>query len=257
MILAFGATTPVRAEPRFDALVVLGDSLSDSGNAGRSSNGRVWVEYLAEGLGLPLRPNRLGGTNFAVGGARLDPASGGSSLPAQATMYLRAGAPGGRALHVVWGGGNDLLAAVGNPRGNAIADVAVAAAARIVSDLVARGATELLVPNLPDLGMTPAVRNQGAAAVADATRLSERFNAGLAAALLPLEKNPVRIHRLDVFGLSRQVRADPQKFGFSVVDRPCGQSGNCAGFVFWDGIHPTTEAHCRLAEAALRSLAPP
>ena len=56
--------------PGFSALVVLGDSLSDNGNAGRFSNGPVWVEHLAEALGLELRPSRLGGTNHAVGGAR-------------------------------------------------------------------------------------------------------------------------------------------------------------------------------------------
>jgi outer membrane lipase/esterase len=38
----------------FDQLVVFGDSLSDMGNAGRFSNGLVWVEQLAETLKLPL-----------------------------------------------------------------------------------------------------------------------------------------------------------------------------------------------------------
>jgi cholinesterase len=31
----------------FERLVVFGDSLSETGNAGRFSNGTVWVEYLA------------------------------------------------------------------------------------------------------------------------------------------------------------------------------------------------------------------
>ncbi len=53
----------------FSRIVVLGDSLSDTGNFhqasggippyfnGRFSNGRVWVEYLAENLGLELDPS--------------------------------------------------------------------------------------------------------------------------------------------------------------------------------------------------------
>jgi len=82
--LAMMSGVPTRAEPAFEAIVVLGDSLSDTGNAGRFSNGPVWVETLARGLNLLLRPSRAGGLNFAVGGARLDPHSGPTSLRAQA-----------------------------------------------------------------------------------------------------------------------------------------------------------------------------
>ncbi|WP_373538555.1 SGNH/GDSL hydrolase family protein [Chamaesiphon sp.] len=65
----------------FSQLVVYSDSLSDLGLAfdatggiappygnltgGRFSNGPLWVEYLAAGLGIATTPN----TNFAVGGA--------------------------------------------------------------------------------------------------------------------------------------------------------------------------------------------
>ena len=63
------SATPAMAEI-FTALIVFGDSLSDNGNAGRFSNGPVWVEHLAKNLALPLRPSRAGGTNHAVGGAR-------------------------------------------------------------------------------------------------------------------------------------------------------------------------------------------
>jgi hypothetical protein len=62
--------------PPFDHIVVFGDSLSDTGNAGRFSNGPVWVEQLAARLEVALRPTQAGGLNFAIGGARLDPLSG-------------------------------------------------------------------------------------------------------------------------------------------------------------------------------------
>src|SRR5215210_3825630 len=93
------------AGPVLDHVVVFGDSLSDNGNAGRASNGPVWVEYLAERLGMTLKPSRTGGLNFAVGGARLDPASSSTSLRAQVAAYLRGSRPRGRdPLHRLWWG---------------------------------------------------------------------------------------------------------------------------------------------------------
>src|SRR5262245_39413973 len=85
-----GLPTNASAQPEraFDHIVVLGDSLSDMGNAGRFSNGPVWVERLAANLRIDLGPSRSGGTNFAIGGARLDPPSNPSGLRAQADLFL-------------------------------------------------------------------------------------------------------------------------------------------------------------------------
>jgi hypothetical protein len=82
-----------QALPTFDQIVVFGDSLSDNGNAGRASDGPVWVEHLATRFGFMLEPSRTGGSNFAVGGARLDPRPGTTSLRAQASAYLRGSRP--------------------------------------------------------------------------------------------------------------------------------------------------------------------
>ena len=81
-----------KLNPAFDHMVVFGDSLSDTGNAGRFSNGPVWVEQLAASLNIALEPSLMGGTNFAIGGAKLDAHSDASSLRAQADLYLRTGA---------------------------------------------------------------------------------------------------------------------------------------------------------------------
>src|SRR5687767_14594773 len=73
---------PIRSEAKdvpFERIIVLGDSLSDTGNffelsggfppppyfEGRASNGRLWVEYLADGFGMSIPA----GDNFAVYGA--------------------------------------------------------------------------------------------------------------------------------------------------------------------------------------------
>lgn len=239
--------------PSFDRLVVFGDSLSDNGNAGRFSNGPVWVERLAARLGLTLDPARLGGSNFAVGGARLDPRSGPDNLRAQADLFLRLPRPKGRTLHIVYGGGNDLRAAVGSPDATTIVEAAAASLTSILTDLVKHGATNLLVPNLPDIGMTPEMRTLGSRAVAEAARLTDRFNAAVDRALADLAATPgLRLYRLDVHAMADRARADPESFGFRNVTTPCGALNGCEGYLFWDSVHPTTAAHDRLAEAAFR-----
>jgi cholinesterase len=53
VLMVLSRSAAAQAQPTFDHLVIFGDSLSDSGNAGRYSNGPVWVEQLAEMLRLP------------------------------------------------------------------------------------------------------------------------------------------------------------------------------------------------------------
>jgi outer membrane lipase/esterase len=244
--------------PAFEHLVVFGDSLSDTGNAGRFSNGPVWVEYLADRLGLTLSPSQRGGSNFAVGGARLDPRSGPHSLRAQVDAFLKRPKPSGRMLVIVYGGGNDLLAAVGHPDGPTMVDAAVSALQGILADLIAHGATDILAPNLPDVGITPEVQAQGSQAVAEARTLASRFNAALEGALAEaVASSGVRLYRLDVWSMAERVRGDPAAFGFVEIAKPCNTSGRCEGYLFWDDVHPTTQAHQRLADAALQAVSPP
>jgi outer membrane lipase/esterase len=254
--LVVSATT--QASPAFSRIVVFGDSLSDTGNAGRFSNGRVWVEFLAARYGFATEPSRMGGSNYAVGGARLDPNSGPSSLPAQVAAYLRANSPEPGTLYIIYGGGNDLLAAVGHPQAQSMVDTAVAALQGIVRDLAARGAKDILVPNLPDVGITPAIRGQGRQAVEDAAQLTNRFNTRVEAILDTRTRDPsLRVRQLDVHALGERVRSDPASLGFTNIAAPCNQRSACEGYLFWDGVHPTTQAHQRLAEAALQALALP
>jgi outer membrane lipase/esterase len=97
----------------------------------------------------------------------------------------------------------------------------------------------------------------GAACVAEARRLTEAFNAALERELRKVEvKRSITVQRLDVFSLADQVMGDPRSAGFRDVTTPCLR-GSCDGALFWDSLHPTSEAHARLAAAALSAIGLP
>ena len=88
--------------------------------------------------------------------------------------------------------------------------------------------------------------------------LASRFNAALEGALAEATaKEGVRLYGLDVWSMVERARADPAAFGFVEIARPCNTSGGCEGYLFWDQVHPTTQGHQHVAEAALRALSWP
>jgi phospholipase/lecithinase/hemolysin len=255
-------------------IVVFGDSLSDTGNIysairypgspyyqGRFSNGPVWVEHLAAGLGLPAPTySRSGGENYAYGGAKT-----GSgyvyfivpNLGTQISQYLanNAGQAAADGLFVVWGGGNDL---VGNPQIDV--SVPVANLANHITTLAAAGAEEFLVPNLPPLGQTPGY--YGSASETAMDNLTVAFNDELGAELDVLETTlDVTIHRLDVFAMFESVLADPAAFGFTNVTDQALNGGspvpNPDEYLFWDDIHPTAAGHAWLGQLAVQAVPEP
>jgi phospholipase/lecithinase/hemolysin len=255
-------------------IVVFGDSLSDTGNIysaihypgspyyqGRFSNGPVWVEHLAAGLGLPAPTySRSGGDNYAYGGAMT-----GSgyvyfivpNLGTQISQYLatNAGQAAADDLFVVWGGGNDLLS-------NEQIDVSVPVANLVdhVATLAAAGAEEFLVPNLPPLGRTPRYYGSGSEVAMD--NLTRQFNDELWAEMDALEATlDVTIHRLDVFAMIESVLADPAAFGFTNVTDQALNGGspvpNPDEYLFWDDVHPSAAGHAWLGQLAVRAVPEP
>ena len=141
--------------------------------------GYVWSQHLASYYGGDAAPAWSGnntatptprsGDNWAVGGARVGTSAVGGlgytpSMTAQYQAYLAAGNtvdPG--ALYTVWGGANDLFAVQANPaQASAIIGGAVTAQIGMIGALTQAGAQYILVPNLPDLGLTPDARAGGA-----------------------------------------------------------------------------------------------
>ena len=232
----------------------------------------VWIEQMARAL--PSHPAVIasfyGGTNFAYGFADT---FGGTSqftpLPVfvhnvglQIDEYMATNPKiDNHTLFVVWAGANNLTAAVGGP--NAAQSIVDGAVAQIgnVQRLINAGATQFLVPNLPNLGLVPRF-NAVPAEAAAFNQASVLYNATLdtGVSLLPLLNfgRHVTIHRFDVYSLLRNVVAHPGNYGLmDVTDSSQFQPVDPDEFLFWDDLHPTTHGHNILGMSALKVIEPP
>jgi len=261
----------------FNDIYVFGDSLSDIGNAfavtggaippsppyfnGRASNGPVWVETLAPGLGLGVNPNTnrafvgaLSGTlnRINLQNSQLPTLPGLQGAIDDLVVAAISPSPLAQGLHVVWAGANDYLSGVETNPAVVVNNLTTA-----VNKLAALGARNFIMPNLPDLGNTPGVRARGVAAQQGLTLLSNAHNDALAGAIAGLEQNPnINIIDLDVRTVVDSAIANPSQFGFTNVTDNFLQSGatNPNQFLFWDEVHPTNPGHNLIADLALKSI---
>lgn len=285
----------------YDSVTFFGDSLTDGGyfssitqgNLGLTESGQfttnpdnTWATSFAEQLGTTSVPivylGNQTGNNYAIGGARageevintdfgfpVDIAS----AKTQTNNYLANNTVDPNGLYVVWAGANDLLAAAEDPA-NAQATIlrAVSSQTETINALKDNGAKYILVPNIPDIGLTPrfvpdpdlegqelaeALAAQRAAT--DAASLYNQFMlsgvAGTGANIIPL----------DMFSLTQEIIASPAQYGFTnVTDEACGDNNSsltCGPdtlveananetYFFADGIHPTGATHQLIADYA-------
>ncbi|MFS7219299.1 autotransporter outer membrane beta-barrel domain-containing protein [Rahnella inusitata] len=160
--MCLGFQAPAQA---YSQLYVFGDSLSDTGNIGRwtfdSSSHQLYDEILAKNIGTTLTPSSQGGLNYAEGGGVAVPGLD-SEYTTQDQVKSYLSSTGGKAdpngLYIHWIGGNDLAAAALSL--NPISAVEIATnsatqAASQVNDLLKAGAGTVVVPTVPNIGLTP------------------------------------------------------------------------------------------------------
>jgi phospholipase/lecithinase/hemolysin len=241
----------------YSSILSFGDSLTDNGpldgfGIQHYTNGAVWVEDMASNYSAPLLDMAYGGATSGVN----DPAAGSSilGLQWQVSYYLQHISPSvsSDTLITVWAGANDLLKGFEVP-GETIGspDMAAANVVLAIQWLANAGGQNFLIPNLPDIGLTPAFL--GSPYAAFATNWVQQFNADLAADLFALESNPLysadHFYSLDVYDILNAVMANPGAYGFTNVTLS-GNQNPPDGYLFWDGIHPTAQAQLLLAQDA-------
>jgi len=210
-----------------------------------------------------------------------------TNLPTQVNTFLayHLGQAPEDALYVLIMGGNDLFAAQGIRAGIVAAETgaersAIRKASRAsvitavetleaqVMKLVAAGAKNILIGNAPDIGAVPATDDLVAGLLATATtngqirranrmigastKLSALFNRKLSRAIGRIERSSdLDIMEWDMFTfLSNQIDGG-EDLGFTNTEDACDTLPGCEGFVFVDGVHPTTVVHQRAGVEAL------
>ena len=250
-LLLLGFVTPA-AGNSFSHVVSFGDSLSDTGNLyettsnpinaillaflfldleipippppyfdGRFSNGPVWIERLADRLGLGATvASESGGFNFAVGGAKTANddvlnfilSDDGAD---QVDAYLDGHTSSGNELFIVEGGANDLLSG-----GQADVTIPTGSLAGSLQDLYLAGGRNFLVPNLPPLGQIPDEVGGTEEQVLDARSVAFNDDLQLKLDNLAQALPDINIFVVDFYATMKQVLADPAGLGFTNVRDP-------------------------------------
>ncbi|MFZ3081849.1 SGNH/GDSL hydrolase family protein [Rhodoferax ferrireducens] len=286
LTLVLACASVAAAATPYTSITVFGDSLSDGGNAyayteaifgsgngfppapyaQRFSNGPVAVERLAANLGLSLAPSLLGGSNYAYGGAEtgsmnylrfnsnplVAAAFSGSNtgVLAQVADFTSLHSLNPSSLVVLWAGPNDLFSALDSSADPVAAmSLALFNLQLAAQQLYLDGARTILMPNMPNIGLTPFGLSLGAAASAQLTGISVGFNAGLhlLADALNAADPGLNILEFDTFSLLDSLINNPADYGFSNVTQPCFNGvavcANPDSYLFWDSVHPTASAH--------------
>jgi len=273
---------PAAPQPGIERIIAFGDSLSDTQNIfnasmwylpnaqswflGRFSNGRVWTEYLAEFLGLPLY-------NWAVGGAAGDTAhfvipglvqqvASWRAYTAKASGYRPAST-----LFTVWIGGNDFLS-YGRSVDQVLNDVSAA-----LDELIGAGAHRIVLLNLPDLSRTPSFkyRDDGARIAKQVRQYNERLSQ-LAQSLIARHGAALDLQLFRTDALFDDVFAHPGQYRVANTSDACldinrssaldyfmpqplrAECGAPDTFLFWDTLHPTSNTHRLLAKQVTKML---
>ncbi len=304
--------TGAQAGP-YSAEYVFGDSLSDNGNLAEAfyrqnfpnppsyhdsfTNGPVAAEVLAGRLGVSLTPSLfltgyqdvfglfggasyVAGTNYAVAGATAAaaPLFGGipnANLVQQVAAYgLHAGGIADpNALYFVLSGGNDIRQAALNNLGQSAITAGVNAEVGAIQMLINEGARNIMVVNVPNVGVIPEFTQDHPTMATAATTFSQSYDALLSGGLTSLARpSGTTVNLFDLYTFNTNIVANAASYGITdTTDRcftttplspaataACGVNGaNIGSYFYWDSIHPTGKVQALAGNAIAAALGVP
>lgn len=274
-------------------VVVFGDSLSDNGNLyeymehqlpmsppyyeGRFTNGPVWIELLMDKL-YPVN-GQAHLLDYAFGGAEIaleEKADDGEfSLSNQIQTYLDAHNQTAfeDSLYVVWIGANNYFNLPDNP--DEVVDAVIKGIRLNVENLIAHGAKQVMLLNIPNLSKVPAAIEYDA--VKELGYMSLEHNRRLKQLTQQLKATypEVTFIDYDVTVVMDDLIEHPEQYGFTNVVSTCSEledepqsmtslkhslflstvqhqgmvlDERCYGYLFFDLYHPTAHAHVIMAD---------
>jgi phospholipase/lecithinase/hemolysin len=263
------------AQAAFTALYIFGDTLSTTTNntpglslyyGQRYSNGRVWVEVLAQRQGLPYDSNK----NWSYFG------NTSTSLMANVSSFT-APADASNALFVIWVNNADLYyPALYDGSSMAQWTSAINQAQtnhyKAVTNLYAKGARTLIMPNVVDVSTVPQFNTYANAAFIHQRCID--YNVAFSNTLNRIRAScpNLVIYTPDFFTLLTNMLAHPANYGvtnalgdglsidaihaFNYGFPIASTNGYGTNYIFWDPTNPTAMVHAWMANLTQQLISP-
>jgi len=281
-ILLFGlAVYPAQAA--FNSIFIFGDTVSTTTNntllypsptnfyGQRYSNGRVWVEALAQRQGLGA--NSITNANWFFSSNNWSYDGDYSSDLVKNVGNFKAPTNATNALFVVWVNDADFVSDVLNCATNitlwtnainqSLTNHFVA-----ITNLYAKGARTLIMPNAVDLSVVPAYQNYAAATNGFIRQRVMDFNTAFTTTLMNRIKTScpgIVIYVPDFFSLLDNMLTNAAAYGLTnaVIDAlddtslaNLSMTGPGANYIWWDNQDPTAKAQAVMADVAQQLISP-
>lgn len=269
VLLSGSAVLPAPAA--FSSLYVFGDGVCTTTASpnppslfygSRYCNGRVWVEVLAQRQGLTLSSSQNESYFGQTSTNLLDDVSSGSfTLPVAATNWLFVV----RVCDADFVGDIENLP-INSATWNKFINGSLTNHFRVVTNLYAKGARTLIMPNAVDLTMVPQYYENE-----DKTFIRQKiaeFNTALATTVanqIRARCPGITIYIPDFFALFDSMLASPATYGLVNPTPGCNaildgytslSSGLGVSYIFWDDTDPTAKAQAVMADVAQRMISP-
>lgn len=284
-ILLFGlAVCP--ADAAFTSLYIFGDTVSTTTNnttpypsatnffGQRFSNGRVWVEVLAQRQGLGA--NSITNANWSYSSNNWSYFYDTSSDLVKNVGNFNAPTNATNALFVVWVNDADFADDVLNYGTNITQwtnamNLSLTNHFKAITNLYAKGARTLVMPNAVDISKVPDYSNYGSNNLAFIRQRVIDFNTAFTTTLMNRIKTncpAITIYVPDFFTLLDNILTNAAAYGLTNAGTYAlnlnipnkltnlSMTGPGANYIWWDGEDPTAKAHAVMADVAQQLISP-